>query len=93
MSIDHALVSMAERLRAILRASDTVARVGGDEFIAVLTNIRDREAIEQAARKILEECGRPLFLEGSECQVGLSMGIAVYPDDGELIDTLVNRAD
>jgi diguanylate cyclase (GGDEF)-like protein len=90
---DHALVSMAERLRAILRASDTVARVGGDEFIAVLTNIRDREAIEQAARKILEECGRPLFLEGSECQVGLSMGIAVYPDDGELIDTLVNRAD
>ncbi len=90
---DHALVTISERLRGILRASDTVARVGGDEFIAVLTNVHEREAIEQAARKILEECSKPLFLEGKKCQVGLSMGIAVYPDDGELIDDLVNRAD
>jgi diguanylate cyclase (GGDEF)-like protein len=90
---DHALVIISERLRAILRASDTVARVGGDEFIAVLTNVRDREAIEQAARKILEECSRPLLLDGKECQVGLSIGIAVFPDDGERIDDLVNHSD
>lgn len=90
---DCALVTVSERLRAILRASDTVARVGGDEFIAVLTNIPDREAIDQAARKIIEECSRPIVLEGEDCVLGLSMGIAVYPDDGEVIDDLVNRAD
>ena len=90
---DHALVIMSERLKSILRASDTVARVGGDEFIAVLTNAPDRLAIELAAKKILEECGRPISLEGEECCMGLSMGIAVYPDDGDHIDDLVNHAD
>lgn len=90
---DGALVTLSARLRAILRASDTVARVGGDEFIAVLTNIHDRDAIELAAQKILEECKKPITLEGGECRVGVSMGIAVYPDDGEVIADLVNRAD
>jgi len=90
---DCALVTVSERLRSILRASDTVARVGGDEFIVVLTNIRDRDAIDQAAHKIIEECSRPVTLEGKECVLGLSMGIAVYPDDGGIIDDLVNRAD
>jgi diguanylate cyclase (GGDEF)-like protein len=90
---DCALVSLAERLRAILRASDTVARVGGDEFIVVLTNVQDRDAIDLAAKKILEECNRPLLLEGKECRMGLSMGIAVYPDDGDGIEDLVGHAD
>jgi diguanylate cyclase (GGDEF)-like protein len=90
---DCALITLSARLRSILRASDTVARVGGDEFIAVLTNVPDREAIELAANKIIEECGRTFVLEGKECHVGLSMGIAVFPDDGEAIDELVNHAD
>ena len=92
---DRVLIVLAERLRAILRASDTVARVGGDEFIAVLTNAHDREDIELAVRKILEECGRPISLEGTEeeCRMSLSMGIAIYPDDGERISEIVNNAD
>jgi len=90
---DSALITISARLRSILRASDTVARVGGDEFIAVLTNIHDREAIELAAQKILEECSRPIPLDSEECTVGVSMGIAVYPDDGEVIADLVNRSD
>jgi diguanylate cyclase (GGDEF)-like protein len=92
---DRALVILAERLRAVLRASDTVARVGGDEFIAVLTNAHDREDIELAVRKILEECAKPIPLEGAEdkCQVSLSMGIAIYPDDGERMEEIVNNAD
>jgi len=90
---DSALITISARLRGILRASDTVARVGGDEFIAVLTNIHDVEAIELAAQKILEECSKPIPLDNEECRVGVSMGIAVYPDDGEGIADLVNRSD
>lgn len=90
---DRALVAMAERLRSLLRASDTVARVGGDEFVAVLTNVRDRDAIEQAARKIIEECDLPVPIDGNECRMGLSMGIAIFPDDGTTIDKLVSAAD
>jgi len=90
---DHALVAIAGRLRAMLRASDTVARVGGDEFVAVLATVRDIQDIAQAANKILEECGQPLFVEGTPCRVGFSMGIAVFPDDGDSIEVVVNSAD
>ncbi|MBL8968506.1 MAG: GGDEF domain-containing protein [Spirochaetaceae bacterium] len=90
---DRTLVAMAERLRGLLRASDTLARVGGDEFIAVLTNVADRKALELAAKKIIEECRRPLKLEGFECRLGLSMGVAVYPEDGTSIEELMNHAD
>ena len=90
---DRALVAVAERLRAMLRASDTVARVGGDEFVAVLTMVKDGKDIELAARKILEECGYPIIVEGTPCRVGFSMGIALFPDDGDSIEAIVNAAD
>ena len=90
---DRALVAVAERLRAMLRASDTVARVGGDEFVAVLTTVKDGRDIALAAKKIIEECGRPLKIEGSRCRVGFSMGIALFPDDGDTIELIVNAAD
>jgi len=90
---DRALVCISDRLKLILRSSDTVARVGGDEFIAVLTNVNDRDDIELAARKIIEEIGKPLTIDSSECHVGISMGIAVYPDDGQRIEDLVKLAD
>ena len=90
---DKALVAIADRLRTMLRASDTVARVGGDEFIAVLASVRDKADISLAARKILEECSHPLRVEGEECRVGFSMGIAVFPDDGDSIEAIVSAAD
>jgi len=90
---DRVLVQIAERIRRMLRASDTVARIGGDEFVAVLANVPDRHAIELAARKIIEDCDEPLVVDGAECRVGFSMGIAVYPDDGTTIEQLVNSAD
>jgi diguanylate cyclase (GGDEF)-like protein len=77
----------------MLRASDTVARVGGDEFVAVLTTVKDGSDIALAAKKILEECGRPLVIEGDRCRVGFSMGIALFPDDGDSIELIVNAAD
>jgi diguanylate cyclase (GGDEF)-like protein len=90
---DRALVAIAERIRSLLRASDTVARVGGDEFVAVLANVRDRDAIVLAARKIIEESDKPLPIGDAECRVQFSMGIAVYPDDGTTIEQLVSAAD
>jgi diguanylate cyclase (GGDEF)-like protein len=90
---DNALVVMAERLRSILRSSDTVARVGGDEFIAVLANVTGREQIRLASRKILEVCAKPFVIDGNQCSISLSMGIAIFPDDGADIETIVGAAD
>ena len=90
---DKTLVLMADRLRALLRSSDTVARVGGDEFIAVLANVSDRSQIKRTAAKILEGCVRPFGIDGEECHISLSMGIAVFPDDGSDIETIVGAAD
>jgi diguanylate cyclase (GGDEF)-like protein len=90
---DRALVAIAERLRAMLRASDTVARVGGDEFVAVLAAVKDRQDIVLTAKKILEECTQPLLVSDSSCRVGFSMGIAIFPDDGGTIERILNAAD
>ncbi len=90
---DAALVAMAERLTGMLRASDIVARMGGDEFVAVITSARDREGVQMVAGKLLEECTRPLEFSGNLHSLGMSMGIALYPDDGEVIEELVNKAD
>jgi diguanylate cyclase (GGDEF)-like protein len=90
---DHALVAVAERLKAMLRASDTVARVGGDEFVAVLGSAKGRKDIALAARKILDECAEPFSIEGLPYKVSLSMGIAIYPDDGDTIERVVSAAD
>ena len=79
---DNALIVMAKRLRSLLRSSDTVARVGGDEFIAVLSNVTDTDQIRLAAGKILDECGKPFAIDGNRCCISLSMGIAIFPDDG-----------
>jgi len=90
---DSALVAMADRIRGLVRASDIVARIGGDEFLAVITNIRNRDDVERVARKVIEECEKPLTFSGASWKVGVSIGIALFPDDGEVIEDLVNRAD
>lgn len=90
---DSALIAMSERVRGLVRASDIVARIGGDEFVAVITNVKSRDDIELVARKVLEECSAPLSFSGSSCSLGMSIGISVFPDDGESIADLVNKAD
>ena len=90
---DRALVEISERMQSALRASDTVARVGGDEFIAVLNNVRGRSDVESAARKVLEICDAPLRFIGEPCRIGASMGIAMYPDDGDSLEGLLHSAD
>jgi diguanylate cyclase (GGDEF)-like protein len=91
---DQVLVAEAQRLRALLRASDTVARYAGDEFIVVLRHVVDRADIARAAGMLLEGMQAPLVLDnGSELQVTASIGISVYPDDAADAEGLIVQAD
>ncbi|MEO8332109.1 MAG: diguanylate cyclase, partial [Gallionella sp.] len=86
---DCLLVMVAERLTENARDMDTVARVGGDEFIFILNNIDHADNVVLVANKILESLSRPFVVKGSTCLIGCSIGISIFPDDTEDAETLV----
>ncbi len=90
---DEMLQQVASRLKNCLRRGDTLARLGGDEFTVVLPELRDRKDAEIIADKFLETFRQPFNLEGNELYASASIGIAVYPEDGESIDELLMHAD
>lgn len=90
---DVLLQRIAERLSACMRRKDTVARVGGDEFAVVLGDIEDPKAIGAVASKILQEFEQPMQLEDRELYVTTTIGVSVYPRDGEDRNQLLRRAD
>jgi diguanylate cyclase (GGDEF)-like protein/PAS domain S-box-containing protein len=90
---DQLLQAVAARLAKCLRQGDTVARLGGDEFTLLLPNISQRDDAENAARKVLAVLSQPFRVGQQEQLTGASIGIAVYPDDGDTIDALIQNAD
>jgi len=90
---DALLIETANRLRHCLRAGDVVARLGGDEFVIILEHASDLRQVEAAARRLLSVVCEPLQLCGLECRATASIGIAVFPDDGEDEPTLTKNAD
>lgn len=90
---DMLLVEVASRLRGALRSSDVVARLGGDEFVVILEQTSERDDIESIAGKLLALLGEPLQLGGHECHTTASIGIAMYPSDGDDVQTLTKNAD
>jgi len=90
---DSVLKSVAERLRACVRAGDTIARLGGDEFILVLENISSQEDVTHIIRKIKAGFERRFSVNGRPMQLGISIGSAIYPQDGTDVETLINHAD
>ena len=90
---DGLLKGVSIRLRECLRDTDTLSRQGGDEFLIVLNNMRDTESITVVAEKILERMAEPFEIDHHELSISLSIGIAVYPDDGKDFDTLLKQAD
>jgi diguanylate cyclase (GGDEF)-like protein/PAS domain S-box-containing protein len=92
---DELLRKVAEAIRQQVRESDTVARVGGDEFAVILSDISSRENIATVAAKIITALARPFYLERQRqhVDIGTSVGIAIYPDDAADHDTLIKLAD
>src|SRR5262249_28205445 len=90
---DQLLQSVAKRLRTCVRGSDIAARFGGDDFAVVLTSLSSREDAALVARKILEVITRPHDVAGGEIYVTPSIGVAIFPEDGETPDGLLRSAD
>ena len=90
---DLLLRGVSKRLRETIRASDTVARVGGDEFIFVLNEIGSDENAALMANKIIMALSEAFELKGQQCHVGGSIGISLYPDGAQDPETLIKQAD
>ncbi len=90
---DLLLQQVAVRMRSVLRDSDTVARLGGDEFAVLLPNVQDEAQVAAAAEKINSAIAAPFTLEGQQLHIGVSIGIAMFPKDGEEHTRLMRHAD
>ena len=90
---DGLLQLVSERLRDCIRASDTVARMGGDEFAIVTVDIIALGDVSLIAQKLVNEMSRPFYVDGHELKISASIGISVYPSDGKDILTLLKYAD
>lgn len=91
---DLLLQEVSHRLKGCVRESDTVARIGGDEFNIILLNIKDaHDAAVPVSRNILSAINKPFNFKGNECKVGISIGISLYPEDGSDASTLIKNAD
>ncbi len=90
---DELLRRIAERLKGLIRGSDTVSRQGGDEFLVLLGDVDTSETLELVARRFQELVARPLVLHDIELVTSLSIGISVYPDDGADFGTLLKKAE
>jgi len=90
---DDLLREVARRLKHTTRESDTVARVGGDEFVVVLGGTENLEQIATTAKRILMTVGEPVEFCGQSTKPAVSIGISVYPMDGEDAASLIKSAD
>jgi diguanylate cyclase (GGDEF)-like protein len=90
---DQLLKKAAERMRVCVREGDTVARQGGDEFIVILPFLPDDARAQRVAERVVHMISSPFQMEGREFYVGASVGIALYPDDGQDEDALLMNAD
>lgn len=90
---DLLLKEVAHRLHSCLRATDTLARLGGDEFVVLLNSIRHPDDCGLLAGKLMEALGKPVEIAGVSLHVNTSIGITVFPDDGDTVEVLMKNAD
>ncbi|MDP2253625.1 MAG: diguanylate cyclase, partial [Thiobacillus sp.] len=90
---DELLVAVTRRVKTCVRTSDILARQGGDEFICILEDIANQDAVEQVADKLLALFRQPFTVGGNELCLSGSIGICIAPDDGNEVDILVRNAD
>ncbi|ABZ76482.1 diguanylate cyclase [Shewanella halifaxensis HAW-EB4] len=90
---DQFLVHVSEVLVKCIRRSDTVGRLGGDEFVIILNNINNLKSVYDIAENLLHSLAQPFMINDQPMSVSASIGIAIYPKDGDCIDTLLKTAD
>lgn len=90
---DRLLITVAHRLRECLRKEDTLARMGGDEFTILLPLVDDMKDISRVSEKIVSSFSNPVSISGKELYVTASIGISLYPDNGNDAETLLKNAD
>jgi len=90
---DQLLQSVAKRMEACIRHSDTVSRPGGDEFVVLLTEVEELQDATLTAEKLIKAVTKPHRIDGHRLHVTLSVGISLFPDDGEDVETVLRNAD
>jgi len=90
---DKLLITIARRMKAALRESDTLARIGGDEFVVVLTQLKNVNDCEPMLRRLLDAAAEPVQLEEVVLEVSASIGVTIYPQDGVDAEQLLRHAD
>lgn len=90
---DELLIALAHRMKSAMQAADTLARIGGDEFVAVLHDVGDERACGLLIHHILQACSDPLSLRGNLFKVSASIGATIYPNDSANADELIRHAD
>jgi len=90
---DQVLIETASRLKEFIRNSDTVARIGGDEFVLLLENISNKHDISKMIQALNKTFTKPIIIKDIKLMVSCSIGVAIYPDEGTTTDTLLTTAD
>lgn len=90
---DELLRQVASRLKKVLRDEDALFRLGDDEFTLIISNFTDDKVVNIVAEKIISTLSKPFDILGQQCQIGSSIGIALYPKHGETIDELIKNSD
>jgi len=90
---DESLKIIAKRMKSLLRETDTVARIGGDEFIILLSNITSKDDVFIKVQEIIDSISEVITIEGNELYVSASVGISIYPEDADTDKKLISLAD
>lgn len=90
---DQLLLGVSENLKAILRADDTLARMGGDEFVLIISDLASQQECAQVLERVLAAASLPVEVEGMTVSVSASIGVSLYPQDNSDADTLLRHAD
>jgi diguanylate cyclase (GGDEF)-like protein len=90
---DQLLHQLGQRLLECVRTSDTVARLGGDEFTVIIEDCHEPQAVTLTCERILASLSEPILLEGTEVNLGCSIGVSMYPADGTTVQSLLQNAD
>ena len=90
---DQVITAVAQVIERSVRAGDTVARVGGDEYVVLLADLQQADDVAQVAAKVLAAVSEPLRIGAHEFVVSASIGVAMYPQDGETAEALLSNAD